>query len=401
MYETPRFYRSAAILFASLVITTILAGYISFEQTFLVDRLLPASKSVLPWEIQASSDSEQDGESTIQVHDAVQTLDYSFTLSDKAAYSYATLALYFNPQDTATEFANLAKYPLLRFSVKCNPANTLSFTAVTRDSAFADENHPKAFRIPTAFFSCNEQWETVEIDLRHLEIPEWWLNYHGVSLSDRGYQLSQVANLSFGVSIQSPRHTPSSVKIADVELIGRDWRSLYFFAAFSGIIWLTFGFWFFKVHMKILIATLEEQIQKDRPLIAYQQLSVEPHRDKEKSAVLRYMATEYANPDISLETAISALGINRTKMNSILKDEIGLTFSAYLNKLRLTEAARLLSEKPEANVAEIAFSVGYNNVSYFNKLFKNEYGCSPKMFKSIYSQKGETAGADNENVTQS
>lgn len=49
--------------------------------------------------------------------------------------------------------------------------------------------------------------------------------------------------------------------------------------------------------------------------------------------------------------------------------------TAYLNKLRLTEAARLLAEKDTASVSEIAYSVGYGSVSYFNKLFKEEYRC--------------------------
>jgi AraC-like DNA-binding protein len=63
---------------------------------------------------------------------------------------------------------------------------------------------------------------------------------------------------------------------------------------------------------------------------------------------------------------------------------LGFTFTGYLNKLRLTEAARLLADKPEASIAEIAYSVGYKNVSYFNKLFKEDYGCTPKIFRSIY-----------------
>jgi AraC-like DNA-binding protein len=54
--------------------------------------------------------------------------------------------------------------------------------------------------------------------------------------------------------------------------------------------------------------------------------------------------------------------------------------------LRLTEAARLLSENSGAAILEIAYSVGYSNVSYFNKLFKEEYGCTPKVFRSLSVQ---------------
>jgi AraC-like DNA-binding protein len=77
------------------------------------------------------------------------------------------------------------------------------------------------------------------------------------------------------------------------------------------------------------------------------------------------------------------VGVTRGKINDVLKNEFGFTFSGYLNKLRLTEAARLLAEKDSATVAEIAYSVGYGNVSYFNKLFKEEYGSTPKAFRAV------------------
>ena len=101
------------------------------------------------------------------------------------------------------------------------------------------------------------------------------------------------------------------------------------------------------------------------------------------------MATEYTNHDLSLEATIASLNMNRNKINDLLKEELGLTFTAYLNKLRLTEAARLLTESTNVNISEIAYAVGYNNVPYFNKLFKQEYGCAPKTFKTLYQSKTE------------
>jgi YesN/AraC family two-component response regulator len=63
-----------------------------------------------------------------------------------------------------------------------------------------------------------------------------------------------------------------------------------------------------------------------------------------------------------------------------------MTFTGYLNKLRLTEASRMLIEKSGAAVSEIAYFVGYANVPYFNKLFKEEFGCSPKQFRMLAAQ---------------
>ena len=79
-------------------------------------------------------------------------------------------------------------------------------------------------------------------------------------------------------------------------------------------------------------------------------------------------------------------GVNRNKINDVLKSELGFTFSSYLNKLRLTEAARLLSLEGGATISEVAYSVGYGNISYFNRLFKQEYGCTPKAFRSACAQ---------------
>lgn len=389
MYQLPGFYRNAALLFASLLVTTLLVGYLCFDQTLLADRLLPASKSFLTWGMVANADSENNGQSTIQIKDATQSLDFDFTLSDTIAYGYASAAMSFNRQGTMAGLVDLSKYQLLRLHVQCTPANTLSFTAYAFDKEFTDLKDLQTYRIPTTFFNCDRDGRIVEIDLRHMEVPEWWFQLHKISITDRAYQLSHVSRFTFGVSVESPRNTLSSVKITGIELVRRDWTILYVFIGLASAVWLAYGFWLVKKHAMFLRAEFAEKIQKERPLIAYQQLSIEPLRDKEKTAVLHYMATEYANPGISLETAIATIGINRAKMNSILKEETGLTFSGYLNKLRLTEAARLLAEKPEANVAEIAFSVGYNNVTYFNKLFKNEYDCSPKTFKSAQAKKNE------------
>jgi AraC-like DNA-binding protein len=119
------------------------------------------------------------------------------------------------------------------------------------------------------------------------------------------------------------------------------------------------------------------------PLVAYRQLTLEPFKDKEKAAVLRFIATNYTNPDLDLDSVVAGTGANRNKVNEVLKGELGMTFTTYLKKLRLTESARLLTETPTVTVSEVAYSVGYSNVSYFNKLFKEEYGCTPKVFKTV------------------
>ena len=112
--------------------------------------------------------------------------------------------------------------------------------------------------------------------------------------------------------------------------------------------------------------------------MAYRQLTVERFGDKEKADILRFIATHYAQSGLDPDAVAAGPGATRGKINDVLKTELGMTFAGYLKKLRLTEAARLLTDQAGATVAEIAHSVGYANSSYFNKLYKEEYGCSRK-----------------------
>lgn len=116
--------------------------------------------------------------------------------------------------------------------------------------------------------------------------------------------------------------------------------------------------------------------------MACQQRSLDPQRDRERSAILHAIATRFADADLELDAVAHGAGVNRNKVNNVLKAELGCTFTGYLNRLRLTEAARLLAERDSASITDIAYTVGYNHVSYFNKLFRLDYGCTPKAFRA-------------------
>jgi AraC-like DNA-binding protein len=198
--------------------------------------------------------------------------------------------------------------------------------------------------------------------------------------------------LEFGASQYSPRELDSHVEISDLALHGRDDRYLVALAAILVIGWTAFGIWFFRTQSRALSTKLDARRKKDLSFVAYRQLTVEPFEDKEKAAILRFIATHYANSGLDLDSVAAGTGTNRNKVNDVLKTELGMTFTSYLKKLRLTEAARLLTDQAGATVAEIAYSVGYANSSYFNKLFKEEYGCSPKEFRNLASRLETSSG---------
>lgn len=377
-----KFYRNAIVMFVALALLTALIIYLGVVKSRLGVSLFPGRDDDLLW-ASAVEPKQPRGETRLTVKNEIGTVEYEFFLDSEEPFPYTHYSLYFIDAIQSFVKADLTRYSDIRFKIQCDPKNVLMLVAFSFDDKVTNLNNMASRRVSSTAFSCDNHWSEVSIKLADLDTPHWWLGRYGFEFSDTGYRLDQVMGFAWVNSLQSPLNTNSRVKLTDIRLEGRDFRYVYLALGFSVLLWVVFIALLIRCYIKVLTLELKARVKQDQPLIAYKKLSIEPQKDKEKSALLRYIATEYANPELSLEMAVTQLGINRTKINDLLKEELGLTFSAYLNKLRLTEAARLLSEKEEANVSEIAYTVGYNNVSYFNKLFKQEYGCAPKTFKSL------------------
>lgn len=383
------FYRNVLAVFFATLLLSMFVFYMGVMKSKLNASLFPGRDVDLLW----SADTEPPspvGKTQLLVKNDVGTVEYDFFLDAEQPFPYAHYTLAFIDAVQPYRMVDLTKYNRISFKVLCDPKNVLLLVLFSFDEKVTNMNNASTRRVSSSAFSCDSHWSLITIRLDKLDTPHWWLGRYGYEFSDTGYQLHKTMGFAWVNSLQSPLNTPSHVKLTDVKLLGTDPRYIYVAALVNLGLWIVFFVWSFRRYVAVLTIDIREKVKQDQPLMAYKKLSIEPQKDKEKSAVLRFMATEYANPELSLEMAAASLGVNRTKINDILKDELGLTFSTYLNKLRLTEAARLLSENEEVSVSEIAYSVGYNNVSYFNKLFKSEYGCVPKTFKVLYPLKDPT-----------
>ncbi|MFJ1472526.1 helix-turn-helix domain-containing protein [Massilia orientalis] len=352
------------------------------------------SLSLLPWagggvRLKAAgwTDSGMGGTSIIRIlDDQSDKLRFDMKLTKAVAFPSATADLVLTDMKGRQVLADWSKYTSITFLAKCTPSNSMVFSLTTFDEKISKKGDFQTYRVPATYFPCNKKGVPVSLDLTRLALPDWWLNKMKLDLSSQGYALDKVAKISFGANLNSPPDVDSQVEISELVLHGRDYRSFAWLAVALLASWAVFAVWFFRAHSRALVASVANSLRKDVPLAAYRQLTLEPYKDKEKAGLLKYIATNYTDAHLDLESVVTATGINRTKVNDLLKSELGMTFTGYLNKLRLTEAARLVSENSGAAISEIAYSVGYANVSYFNKLFKEEYGCTPKVFRSISAQ---------------
>ena len=94
--------------------------------------------------------------------------------------------------------------------------------------------------------------------------------------------------------------------------------------------------------------------------------------------VLRYLETNYAGG--SLTEAAQLLHCDVAWLSREIKRRTGRTYTELLQERRLQRAAWLL-EHTRQRVSDIAVSVGYENVSYFHRIFQKRFGLSPKKYR--------------------
>lgn len=93
----------------------------------------------------------------------------------------------------------------------------------------------------------------------------------------------------------------------------------------------------------------------------------------------RILHDEISNSEFSAEEFATKIGMSRMQLHRKLKSLLGVSTTEFLRNERLKVASDLL-KKGNGNISEIAYSVGFNDVSYFSKCFKEIYHCTPSEY---------------------
>lgn len=94
--------------------------------------------------------------------------------------------------------------------------------------------------------------------------------------------------------------------------------------------------------------------------------------------VLRYVETNYTSG--SLAELAQLLHYDISWLSREIKRKTGKTYTQLVQEKRLAQAAFLL-RNTDRNVADVSVAVGYENVSYFHRIFWDAYGKSPKHYR--------------------
>ncbi|HMG88580.1 MAG TPA: two-component regulator propeller domain-containing protein [Chryseolinea sp.] len=94
-----------------------------------------------------------------------------------------------------------------------------------------------------------------------------------------------------------------------------------------------------------------------------------------KDKILERLSDE----DLSVESLAEDIGISQTQLYRKVSGLTGLSVNQLIRKLRLQRAAQLIAQK-WGPVSQVAYEVGFSNLSYFSKVFKEEFGMVPSEY---------------------
>ena len=94
---------------------------------------------------------------------------------------------------------------------------------------------------------------------------------------------------------------------------------------------------------------------------------------------VKYVEGNYAQP-LSMQSVCDEIGISQTYLSRLFRKYSDTTFNAVLTRCRMEAAMKLLREKPDLLLRDVAACVGYDDSSYFTKVFHQYTGKTPSQF---------------------
>ena len=105
------------------------------------------------------------------------------------------------------------------------------------------------------------------------------------------------------------------------------------------------------------------------------------HKNVEEDLILKtlsYIEDNYVNG--TLKNLADSLHYDYAWLSREIKRTTGKTFTQLMQEKRLAQAAFLL-KNTDRNVSDISAAVGYENISYFHRIFADSFGKSPRQYR--------------------
>jgi AraC-like DNA-binding protein len=92
--------------------------------------------------------------------------------------------------------------------------------------------------------------------------------------------------------------------------------------------------------------------------------------------------SQLSNRELNTEMLADGMKMTRAQLNSKTRAVTGNTANNYIARIRMDRAARMLKQT-DMNIGEVAMKCGFEDVSYFSRVFKQAFDCTPSQYRKL------------------
>ena len=320
------------------------------------------------FEYRTYSDSTAGGNSRILsklITDSIIKLE--FQISNKINNPYVGL----NVGPKESKAINLKKYNQITVRLNGNEINGISIALITENSLKTNDKNTQEilffhnFRILPGI-------NTYNISLDKFKMPDWWSEFNRIEeASTIRPELKYLKAINVSSAFTPISGKPLSFEIYSMAF-SRNNNPLIILIIVIEILFILIAF--------TSIYVLEKMREKKNTITINYKAVENESTENTKSDFIQFINNNFQNSELSLILVSSETGVSQRKITNEIQNQFECNFKTYINRLRLNESKRLLLNK-DLNIGEIAFKVGFNNQSHFNRVFKSEFQISPTEYR--------------------
>jgi AraC-like DNA-binding protein len=265
----------------------------------------------------------------------------------------------------------LGPYNQLSVRLKGDGINGIGISLNTLNHLKKSDKNSQAFLF-YHIFKISPGINSYKISLDKFQVPDWWGENNRIE--DVSIIKPDLKNL---VAINvSNAFTPNNGQLQSIEI-----SSIIFSRNNKPLIILVITLGFVFILLVFVAIYSAERIKENKQIITIAYKPVENRNaETSKSDFIDFINNNFQNCELTMDFVSGETGVSQRRIANDIQNQFSCNFKSYINRLRINESKRLLLET-ELNIGEIAFKVGFNNQSHFNRVFKSELQISPTEFR--------------------
>lgn len=292
---------------------------------------------------------------------------YTYRLGEKYLHRYAGIIIKLKNGD---KYFDMSRFDIMEIKLEPLNSKVLKPIIMTYKEGFTNPDSSLTCRYSEIDLDLFKHKTTYKIRLKDFLTPIWWYDFHKTTKTKIGKEsYNKVAYIKFESSLLSPVYEDQSLIIKEINLKK------------DNLAHLIITILLILVYYTILVM-YNRKVRKNTEvrIIPYEKIEAQNHEDKELSLIIKAIASEYKNSELTVKDVELETGLYSNKISTILQKHFDVSFKGYLNSIRISEAKRLLLET-DWQISEIFYKIGYKNTTHFNRVFKQFNNMTPKEFR--------------------